>query len=104
MSEWYCLDLGEQKDAEQKRDSIKSLLWKTLSKSPNSLMGLFDDHREHNETITLFFTPETKELAIALNAKTCEKPSGKNIYFIGGDGHCPYEFFPENVRIPLNRE
>ena len=101
MDTWCSLNVGSGREAEGKIDAIKKLLWPFMAESSNKLVGIFSDNLPSDDhATTVYFTPATKRLAGTLNAKACDIPSSQQkLNFLGGNGNCPYELFPENVRV-----
>ena len=89
MDTWYSKELGDGMMAAMPSDEIEKLFLKLFNGAGKPLdMAVFtrleSEGRLHCEAMA-YFSPATKEIAQALDAQPCEKPSRAGLGLLAGD-------------------
>jgi hypothetical protein len=99
MNSWYSLSLGDGMMASMPAAQIEEVFLRSFSAAGRpAAMAVFtrpeSEGRLHCEVIA-YFSPATRELAIAFDAKPCEQPAPTGLSLLAGDKRAWSVLFPE---------
>lgn len=101
MEAWYSLSLGDGMMAPTPSAEIEKRFQQAFDAAGRPPeMAVFtraeSESRLHCEVIA-YFSPATKEIAVAFDAIPCEKPSQAGLGLLAGDPRCWSVHFPDSA-------
>lgn len=101
MSDWYRLDLGDMLESSHRigeiQNAFRPIYLRTPAGSGRALVYRYNEIRNIGE---MFFTPPNRDLALALGATCCAKPTlgeGRLVSVMGDEDTST--LFPEQERF-----
>lgn len=95
---WFCLDLGNGMDAYAPTQRVQAAFMAVFLREPaGSGRAVFSRHNSRDDSLQVYFTPETADIARQFNARPCPKPSTADgrISLLAGDADALALRFPE---------
>ncbi len=96
MSSWYSLDLGDGVEAFAPTHRIQEIFQAFFRAAglPTD-MALFSRYDLGTNVVTVYVPPRAKSLALAIDAKPCERPSREGLSLLLGHADAWSVLFPD---------